>query len=50
MRTLSASLSDIKSDILQKLKRGVVYFNSLENMTDELREIFYEKMVEAGYG
>lgn len=50
MRTLSTCLSDSKSDILQKMKKGVVYFHSSEDLISRLRDIFRDKIVAAGYG
>lgn len=50
MRTLSTCLSDSKSDILQKMKKGVVYFHSLEDLINRLQDIFRDKIVAAGYG
>lgn len=50
MRTLSTCLSDSKSDILQKMKKGVVYFHSSEDLIGKMSDIFRDKIVVAGYG
>lgn len=50
MRTLSTCLSDSKSDILQKMKKGVVYFHSSEDLISKLSDSFRDKIVVAGYG
>lgn len=50
MKTLSACLSDCKSNILQKMKKGIVYFHSSEDLISRLRDIFRDEIVAAGYG
>ncbi|XP_061194061.1 L-seryl-tRNA(Sec) kinase-like [Saccostrea echinata] len=50
MKSLSACLSCCKSDILQELKRGMVYLSSDEELLGKLRDIFHEKLGAYGFG
>ncbi|XP_056006451.1 L-seryl-tRNA(Sec) kinase-like isoform X2 [Ostrea edulis] len=50
MKALSASLGLCKSDILQNMKKGELYFGSPEELASKLRDVFQEKMAEGSYG
>ncbi|XP_062600820.1 L-seryl-tRNA(Sec) kinase-like [Saccostrea cucullata] len=50
MKSLSSCLSCCKSDILQDLKRGMVYFSSDEELLVKIRDVFQEKLGAYGFG